>query len=585
MAYLFEVGQLVALLQNWNYSVFCLFFVATIASIVSVVFYKKGLPSTENVKKINNILARIAAPNLMLDTYQPQDNVFKAITPSPNHPVLEIFGLEPELFCAANYTDYNTPPSCTSEVLLKLLHKQTEISDIKGVFLCVFVALTSVLGSVSLYISWRNNKNCKAQELSDTQLIAHLTLQLNRVKSAKKDIEAALQLAQKEVCIANSDLYKSTKDRNRLEKRVIELTYQREEASKATDGLDEALKAARETIKEEASLVTSTIKRLEAQSEHSIKLETEKIQLDRLLSEQLWTSTELQIEKNNLEQEVEKQLETIHQEKYELYLQLQAANSKIEELAQQNAELITIFQTLSARNTKMREFLHKTENRTCALDVQVRDLTRQNYHLAHELNSSRDAYSTYTPVPPVDRKVVEQDTQENSIIQDKPSPHQEDTAVIDEGQVMPPRPSISVVGVTRRKFRKTMFSHYQTKTALLAYNDWEIYELQLPCHDSHYRDEHIPLPAQVPLEMTIVNGKPIEALKMNAHGKEVVFQRCRECREWYTKKDRNDHQLVCRDFFDRAAFCPHCGKIFRNNNGFCSKHLPACEKQHAGGLQ
>ena len=408
MAYLFEVDQLVALLQNWNYSVLCLFFVAIVTSIVSVVFYKKGLPTTENVKKIKNILARIAARNLTFDAYRPQDNVFKAITPSPNHTVLEIFGLEPELFCSANHTDNTTPPSCTSEVLLKFLHSQTRIFALKGVFLCVFVALASVLSLVLLYISWRNNKNCEAQELNDTQLIAHLTLQLNRAKSAKKDIEAALQLAQEEACIANSELYKSTEDRNRLEKRIIELEYQFEEASKATNGLDEALKVTRETIKEKTSLVASTIKRLEAQSERAIKLEIEKVQLDHLLSEQLWKSTELQIEKDNLEQEVEKQLEMIHQEKYEFCLQLQAANSKIEELAQQNAELVTISRTLSARNNKMRDFLHKTEDKICALELQVRDLTRQNYHLAHERNSSRDAYSTYTRVPPVNRKVIEQ---------------------------------------------------------------------------------------------------------------------------------------------------------------------------------
>jgi len=334
----------------------------------------------------------------MLDAYRPQDNVFKAITPSPNHPLLEIFGLEPELLCPANYNNNNTPPSCTSEALLKFLHKQTHISGTKGVFMCVFVVLASVLSLVSLYISWRNNTNCEAQELSDIQLIAHVTLQLNRAKSAKRGIEAALQLAQEEASVAKSDLYKSTEDRNRLEKRIIELKHQFEEASKATNGLDEALKAARETIKEEASLVASTIKRLEAQSERAIKLEIEKVQLDHLLIEERWKSTELQIEKDNLEQEVEKQLETIHLEKYELSRQLQAANSKIEKLVQQNAKLITLSQTPSASDARMQEFFHKTEDEICALELQIRDLTRQNYNLARELDTSRDAYSTCAAV-------------------------------------------------------------------------------------------------------------------------------------------------------------------------------------------
>src|SRR4051794_17900906 len=79
--------------------------------MVSVIFYKNDLPTIEGMERVKHVLARIAALSLMLGAYTPQSDIFEAITPSPNHPVVEIFGLEPELFCIANYTNYT---NCTN---------------------------------------------------------------------------------------------------------------------------------------------------------------------------------------------------------------------------------------------------------------------------------------------------------------------------------------------------------------------------------------------------------------------------------------------------------------------------------------
>ncbi|CAE7207028.1 hypothetical protein HRS9139_06128 [Pyrenophora teres f. teres] len=537
MAYPLGGDQFAALLQNWKHPVFRPFLATAVTSIVSVIFYEKGLPTTEDIKKINNVIVRIAAPNFILNAYRPQDDVAKAITPSPNHPVLKIFGLEPELVCAANYTNSGKSQPYTSGALLDFLREQISISYKNGAFVVLLVALASIAGLVLLYINRRNSKRFQAQNLSDTQLIAYLMQQIDRFREARevmKDIGVALQLAEEEAYVAKSDLRKSIEEKNCLEKQVIELTSQREEASTTANRLDEALKVARDTIEEKVSLVASTTKRLETQNERIKELESRTLQLEHLLDEERLKSSELQTEGDHLERAAEKQLEAIHLERYELALQLQAAKSKIEELAQQNTELDATLRTPGLRDAMMREFFGKSETQIHALELQVRDLTLQNDNLAEELHSPRNADGTKTP---------------------------------------------------RRKLRQAIFTNYQAKASLLDYpDDGKVYELQLPCHDPRYHGGQIPLPAQVLLEKTIVDGEPVETLNMDVDGKEMPFDKCRNCREWYGRKDRNDHQLVCRDFFTSAVFCPHCGKIFRNNGGFLHKHLPGCERQTRGAL-
>ncbi|RYO58621.1 hypothetical protein AA0113_g7760 [Alternaria arborescens] len=666
--------QLAILLQSWNHPVIKPFLATAAAGLAAITVYERGIPIDIDIKRLNHFIAHLAAPELGRGLYTPDKYM------SPVHPTTQIFGiLEPQLSSTAKIpartsvpelsdilssmetyganTHLQTTPDiptiihhigsdgthvhqATSHLITPTLVLSSHISgapyttttllnDTKaqnasiasnGGTLGLATAGLVATGAIFLHKKFSNYRKAQAQRLTDEQLIAYLTLQLDDFKASKitdEQLIAHLKLQLDDVTASNfkidtalklaeNDLRMSNEDKNRLRGQLSE-------SSTLSDRLVQDLGKAELEGNQNTKMSNDIIKRLEEsvavlEKNRSTEMQA-KSQLQDELSEAQSTVSILQDEKAAHDLEVQKQLRAFRLKMVDLTNQLHSADAektklmdqlaasdaaangtqqrmsnKIDELDRQNTshksrslkaeeDLEKQMATAKVLRQEAREAniaLETAKERISQLENEktVRDLCKQSVSkTCGEVDDDDDPnHGTTGSTEGNQQDSLQQEAYPTS------TPESSSQAITVEGDEelsqMSMTSSVPLSGelnIPRRKKREFWHSHWREINSKKPYFDDAVYELELPCFDARFSSIGIVRPAENHEDRTLESGKVVEHTK------------CNLCLQWYTKKDMYDHLKTCKAFWELAVRCGHCKKIFKYNTAFFDKHAPNCE--------
>ncbi|CAN9255836.1 unnamed protein product [Alternaria alternata] len=666
--------QLAILLQNWNHPVIKPFLATAAAGLAAITVYERGIPIDIDIKRLNHFIAHLAAPELGRGLYTPDKYM------SPDHPTTQIFGiLEPELSSTAKIpartsvpelsdilssmetdganTHFQTTPDIptiihhigsdgthvhqatshlitptpvlsshisgapyTTTTLLNDTQVQNASIVSNGGALGLATAGLVATGAIFLHKKLSNYRKAQAQRLTDEQLIAYLTLQLDDFKASKitdgqliahlklqlDDVTASNFKIETALKLAENDLRMSNEDKNRLRGQLSE-------SSTLSDRLVQDLGKAELEGNQNTKMSNDIIKRLEEsvavlEKNRSTEMQA-KSQLQDELSEAQSTVSILQDEKAAHDLEVQKQLRAFRLKMVDLTNQLHSADAektklmdqlaaseaaangtqqrmsnKIDELDRQNTshksrslkaeeDLEKQMATAKVLRQEAREAniaLKTAKERISQLENEktVRDLCKRSVSkTCGEVDDDDDPnHGTTGSTEGSQQDSLQQEAYPTS------TPESSSQAITVEGDEelsqMSMTSSVPLSGelnIPRRKKREFWHSHWRDINSKKPYFDDAVYELELPCFDARFSSIGIVRPAENHEGRTLESGKVVEHTK------------CNLCLQWYTKKDMYDHLKTCKAFWELAVRCGHCKKIFKYNTAFFDKHAPNCE--------
>ncbi|RYO27578.1 hypothetical protein AA0111_g7403 [Alternaria arborescens] len=666
--------QLAILLQNWNHPVIKPFLATAAAGLAAITVYERGIPIDIDIKRLNHFIAHLAAPELGRGLYTPNKYM------SPVHPTTQIFGiLEPELSSTAKIpartsvlelsdilssmetdganTHFQTTPDIptiihhigsdgthvhqatshlitptpvlsshisgapyTTTTLLNDTQAQNASIASNGGTLGLATAGLVATGAIFLHKKFSNYRKAQAQRLTDEQLTAYLTLQLDDFKASKitdEQLIAHLKLQLDDVTASNfkietalklaeNDLRMSNEDKNRLRGQLSEY-------STLSDRLAQDLGKAELEGNQNTKMSNDIIKRLEEsvavlEKNRSTEMQA-KSQLQDELSEAQSTVSILQDEKAAHDLEVQKQLRAFRLKMVDLTNQLHSADAEktklMDQLAASEAAANGTQQRMSNKINELdrQNTSHKSRSLKAEEDLEKQMATAKVLRQeAREANIALETAKERISQLENEKKVMDlckqsvsktcgevdddddpnhgttgstEGSQQDSLQQEAyptSTPESSSQAITVEGDEelsqMSMTSSVSLSGelnIPRRKKREFWHSHWREINSKKPDFDDAVYELELPCFDARFSSIGIVRPAENHEDRTLESGKVVEHTK------------CNLCLQWYTKKDMYDHLKTCKAFWELAVRCGHCKKIFKYNTAFFDEHAPNCK--------